>query len=465
VELTAYLALLRRCWAFLLVAALLGGAVAVGLGLRQDDRYSSTASVFLSPGQGQSVGELAQGSSYTEGLVQSYVRLVTTPAVLTPVIDQLGLDTSAKALAGSITAEAQLETVVIDITAVSGSADRSAAIANAVGTQLGRTTEDLSPTSARGTTAINVVLVAPATPSASPSSPDRKLNLVIGAALGLLLGVAAVVSRDVLDTRVRDEDDLRDLTEVGVLASLAGPTPSPHGEGPASRLESMRRLKANLGFLRSAGRSQQLIITSASDAGTTVLALELARVMAGAETRVLLVEADLRTPSMARTAGVASSPGLVSVLDDGLALSRATQRAGADGCDVLVAGAVASNPDELLGSAAMDRCLEDLRTVYDVVLLVSPPVRSVADTAILAAKVDGTVIVVDGGRTTRQQLRDSLRDLRSARAPVIGVVIDHGPVNGRHRSLPRASAASPSPDDRLVWTGGHGDDARDRKAM
>ena len=444
-DLIAYLTLLRRAWVALLVCLLVGGGAGYAASYRSAPQYRSTASVFLSPGQGQSIGELAQGSSYTQGLVQSYVRLATTPAVLEPVIAQLGLDTSPQALAKQVTAEAQLDTVLIDITAVSGSATGAAAIANAVGEQLSRSTEALSPADSRGTTAITVTTVASATAPTAPFAPDRRLDAGLGAALVLLLGVLAVVAREVLDTRVRDQDDVLDISDVPVLASVAPRTSRTpwFGTENGERVESIRRLRANLRFLSDGGGPQQFVIASAADGDGPALAVELGRAVADAETRVLLLEGDLRTPVLARSLGLAPAAGVAGVVLDRVPLDRVVQRWGPEGLHVLAAGAASANADELVGSTSLQRLLGELRTRYDIVLVTAPAVLAAADAAVLSARVDGILVVAESPATTRRQLQDALRDLEMVRARVLGVVIDRTGRPGRRgaRRRPTATAA------------------------
>lgn len=446
-DLFAYLALLRRSWLALLLCFAVGGTLGYGASYRTDPQYRATASVFLSPGQGQSIGELAQGSTYTRSLVQSYVRLATTPTVLQPVIDQLGLDTTPGDLADRVSAETQQDTVLIDITAVAGSGASAAAIANAVGDQLANATESLSP---RGTTAIEVTTVSPATAPAAPFSPDRRLDAGIGAVLGLLLVVGVVVVREVLDTRVRDADDVLDVSDVPVLAAVPPQDAvrrrrgrgRQRGSGRAAprgdRTQAVRRLRANLRFLAADGSAQQVVLASAAGDGAPDLALELARAVADHETRVLLLEADLRSPVLARTLGLGPGPGLLDVLLDGLPVTAALRRSELDGPAVLPAGTLrpgtadaVTQTDELVGSAALQRVLSDLRPQFDLVLLTAPPVLDASDAAVLAARVDGVVLLAESPATRRRQLAEALRDLEMVRATVLGVVLDHSRRRGR----------------------------------
>ncbi|GAB3453333.1 Wzz/FepE/Etk N-terminal domain-containing protein [Kineococcus endophyticus] len=465
-DLFAYLALLRRSWLALLLCFAVGGTLGYGASFRTEPQYRATASVYLSPGQGQSIGELAQGSSYTRSLVQSYVRLATTPTVLQPVVDQLGLDTTPGDLADRVSVESQQDTVLLDITAVAGSGASAAAIANAVGDQLADATESLSP---RGTTAIEVTTVTPATAPRVPFSPDRRLDAGIGAVLGLLLVVGFVVAREVLDTRVRDADDVLDVSDVPVLAAVPprdavrrrGRTRRQRGSGRAAargdRTQAVRRLRANLRFLAADGSAQQVVLASAAGDGAPDLALELARAVADHETRVLLLEADLRSPVLARTLGLGSGPGLVDVLVDGLPVAAALRRSELDGPAVLPAGtlrgelaeAMAETTDQLVGSAALQRILADLRTQFDVVLITAPPVLEATDAAVLAARVDGVALVAESPATRRRELAEALRDLEMVRATVLGVVLDHSRRRGHRSGRTRRTTDLATPTVRL----------------
>ncbi|WP_432544514.1 Wzz/FepE/Etk N-terminal domain-containing protein, partial [Kineococcus sp. SYSU DK002] len=437
-DLIAYLALLRRSWLALLLCFALGGALGYGASYRTAPQYRATASVFLSPGQGQSIGELAQGSSYTRSLVQSYVRLAVTPTVLQPVVDQLGLDTTADALADQVTAQAQQDTVLIDITAVAGSAESAAAIANAVGDQLADATESLSPVEPGEATTIDVTTVAPATAPRAPFSPDRRLDAGIGAVLGALLVVGVVVGRELLDTRVRDRDDVLEVTDVPVLAVLPAPGRGRRPgrrRGRGDRAEAVRRLRATVRSLAGDGSHRFLVVPAADGGRGAGLALELARALADHETRVLLVEADLRSPALARTLGLGPGPGLADVLLDAVPAGAAVRRVETPGPSVLPAGTarhdLSPGADELVGSAALQRVLDELQASFDLVLLTAPPVLAAADAAALATGVDGVAVVAQVPATTRRQLADALRDLELVRARVVGVVLDHAGGRGR----------------------------------
>ena len=189
-----YLSILRQHWVVLAASALLGLLAGDVTTLPAAPQYRSTATVFVGFSRGGSVSELVQGSTYTQGLVQSYVRVISTPAVLQPVIDELGLDTNPRRLARSLSVDAALDTVLIDVTATWGSAQGAADIANSVATHLAPAVTALSPPNPDGSAAITITTVAPATAPGFASAPRRTLYAAAGLALGLAAGAALVLA-------------------------------------------------------------------------------------------------------------------------------------------------------------------------------------------------------------------------------------------------------------------------------
>ncbi|MBC3761663.1 polysaccharide biosynthesis tyrosine autokinase [Quadrisphaera oryzae] len=430
-ELVDYLVLLRRRWLALLLCAVLGGGLGAASTLGQPDSYRADATVFLSLDRGSSVTELAQGSTYTQGIIQSYVLLVTTPTVLQPVVTQLGLDTTPQRLAKSISASSPVDTVVITIDAVSGTPQGAASLANAVAAQLSVAVGELEPTSTNPSDRIKITTIAPATPPAYAFAPRRKLTAVAGLLLGLVIAVVVVVLRELLDTKVRTEEDVALVTEAPVLGAVRERTASEpevvpfEGSAGSPRAESYRRLRSNVQFMNLEGGSQVVVVTSSSAGeGKSTTAVNLAVTMADAGARVLLVDADLRRPTVARILGLVDDAGLATVLSGRAALADVLQPVGPQRLDVLTSGEVPPNPNELLGSDHMGSLLEAARLQYDVVVLDSPPLLPVSDAAVLAARADGALLVVNGSMSTRKHVATSIRSLLMARARLMGVVLN-----------------------------------------
>src|SRR3954447_15411319 len=227
-----YLAVLRRRWLTLLVTTLLGLVASVLLMVATPPVYRTSAKVFLSTTEGTWVSDLVQGSNYAQNLVQSYAGLATSPVVLQPVIDELGLDTTPDALAGDVRADVTLNTVIIEISASASNGATAASIANTVGKELAAAVQNLSPKGVKNGEAITISPIAPAKVPPTPSWPNRKLLGALGLAFGLALGIGLALLRDVWGTRIRNEDGLARATSA---PPPRAPPPRPPPRRPRGR--------------------------------------------------------------------------------------------------------------------------------------------------------------------------------------------------------------------------------------
>ena len=254
-------ALRRRKW--WIVAILLLSVIGAGVSSAVADRtYTATAGVYFSVRSVNGVDGLSVASSFSQSQLPSYATLATTPEVLDPVADDLGLQGGASALAGRLRVTALDGTVVLDIAATDTDPARATRIANAVAAQVITVVEDLSPSvSTTNQSAVEATVVAPATTPKSPSSPNVSLNLVAGVVLGLGLGILVALGREALDTRVRGAEDVAELTRTPVLGSLATDPSRRPGvlmeAAPRSPMaEAYRQLRTNLQFLDLGGRRE-----------------------------------------------------------------------------------------------------------------------------------------------------------------------------------------------------------------
>jgi polysaccharide biosynthesis transport protein len=263
------------------------------------------------------------------------------------------------------------------------------------------------------------------------SSPKIVQNLGIGLILGLLLGLGVAVLRHLLDTKVRSEDDVRSLTDSPILGVVAYDTDvSAHpmilrDQPLAAASEAIRRLRTNLQCIDVANRPKSIVISSSIPGeGKSTIALNLAVSLADTGTRVILVDADLRRPSVAEYVGIEGGVGLTTVLIGRADVKDVVQSLGATGLDLLPAGQIPPNPSELLGSMAMADLLEQLSVSYDMVLLDSPPLLPVTDAVVLSNLAGGALVVVGADRIHRPQLQQSLESLETAGAHLFGIVMN-----------------------------------------
>ncbi len=426
-----YLLSLRKHWIVIVAVTVLGVVGAVLLNGILPVAYQAKSVVFVSASQGDTTTELVQGSTFTQNLVQSYAQLVSTPVVLQPVIDELGLKDSPSALAGSVSADAPLNTVLIDITVSDASASEAADIANSVADSLASVAERLSPSTADNTPAITMSVVTPAHTPTSPSSPNTRLIYISGLLIGLLLGVAYAVLRDLFDTRIRGDRDVLRVTALPILGAISRdrlPGVALLRDRQGRVADDFRRVRINLEFVGLDSALTSIVVTSATAAeGKTTTSINLALALAERDKRVLLIDADLRRPSVHRYTQIDGSLGLTSVLMGSVTLEEAVQPWGLGAIDVLPSGLIPPNPEQLLGSDAMIRTLAHAAESYDMIVLDSPPVLPVADTLSLSRLVDGVLVIARFGSTRRQSLSHTLESLASIQARVAGVVLNSVP--------------------------------------
>lgn len=437
-DLRDYFRVLRKGWWVIAAITLLGVGAATGFSVLQTPTYSATAKVFVSTQSAGTVSDLVQGNAFSVQRVRTYSDLVSTPLVLIPVIRQLDLDITPELLAEQIVASAPLDTSIIAITVTDTDPEQAAAIANSASQNLATVVQDVeTPALDESISPVKLTRAQEATVPAFPVSPRIPLNLAIGAAAGLILGIIVAVLRETLETRIRNESDLKQVTDVAVLGGIgfdpnAKENPlTVHADPRSRRAESFRTLRTNLSFLEVERAERSFVITSSIQSeGKSTTSANLAIALADAGSRVLLVDADLRRPTVADYMGLEGVVGLTDVLIGRAELRDVMQPWGMGSLFVLPAGHVPPNPSELLGSARMSRLIAELNDIFDVVIFDSPPLLPVTDAAILAKKVGGTIMVVAAGRTHKNQLRGSLAALSNVGAPVSGVVLTMLPTKG-----------------------------------
>ena len=273
-----------------------------------------------------------------------------------------------------------------------------------------------------------------------PASPKPKRSALIGAFAGLLLGFAIALVREQSDRRLRGAKDLGDVFDLPVLANVPtsrsfanmGKGKGVEALAPAER-EAFQMLRANLRFLNTQRELRSVVVTSAASGdGKTTVALNLAMADASVGRNVLLIESDMRRPSIANMLGLEGADGLASYLarpDTPLAnvIQRVTVTQGANGSaplamDVIVSGAIPSNPSELINSERMLKLIGEAERAYDLVVIDTSPVGIVADAIPLMSEASAVIVVSRVGRITSAEA-NALRDqLERIDAPSFGLV-------------------------------------------
>lgn len=422
----------QRRWktivAFFMVAVV-GAAV---ISFSTTPTYHSTARIFVSMG-GTDAASQYYASAFTTQRVKSYADLSRSRELMDRVIKRLDLNLTPDQLAGKISSAVVQDTVIIHIEVRDANAQVAQKIAQVEAEELADYLGEVEADSSGGST-IKASVVDPATYIPTAIAPRTGLNLVLAGFLGLLVGFGVAVLRELLDTSIKSAQDVERTVDSPVLASIGFDQDFPKhpllteisSHAPIS--EAYRLLRTNLQFLDLDTRPKSIVITSALPGeGKTSTATNLAIALAQTGQRVLLVDADLRRPRAAKILGLERSVGLTTVLVGRTKLEDSIQRHAGSGIYVLASGPIPPNPTEVLQSRTAKALFEELGGLFDMVIIDAPPLLPVSDAAVTARDVDGAILVVRHGSTTREQLHQSAMRLHQVDAQVLGVAVNMTP--------------------------------------
>ena len=282
-----------------------------------------------------------------------------------------------------------------------------------------------------------LAVVDPAVASSVPVAPRPLLDLLLAAVLGLLIAAVIAFAVEQLNDSIKDPTAVRAATRLNTLGTIG------RMEGGKDRreiyrlatllyprsgvAEAYRALRTGVDFASVDKPIRTLLVTSAVPGeGKTVTAGNLAVVMAQADRRVLLVDADLRKPGAQVLFNLPNMVGLSTLMqrDSTLTIDDVIQTTEQANLRVLTTGPLPPNPAELLGSERMRTQLEMLAKRHDLVVIDSPPLLSVTDAAVLGSYVDGTLLVVDARKSHRRYVREARETLERVGAHVLGVVLN-----------------------------------------
>lgn len=281
---------------------------------------------------------------------------------------------------------------------------------------------------AGGLSSNNISIVDRALPPEKPSSPKPVLNILIALILGLGVGAGITVLLELLDESIRTPDDVTTklgLTLVGAIPQLdKGITPAVALADPRSAFtEAYSSARTSLQFSTSEGLPANLLVTSSRPSeGKSTTALALAKSFSHLGLRVLLVDSDLRNPSLHRVMGIDNSAGLSNFLT-GEDLGAVIQQTSDPLLQIIPSGPLPPNPAELLAGPRLPKLLHEAPDYCDLLVLDGPPVIGLADAPVLASRVAATLLVIEAGGARRSVVRIATKRLLQARARLLGALL------------------------------------------
>lgn len=474
----AVLGVLRRRFLIILISAIVLGGAAYVYAKGQPTEYKASSQVLLRP---SSTGPT--GVNYSAPIPQSSIdleALALAGAVRARALASLREtlpNARAQGALGGVTATAAEQSTIIDLEATDPSPKVASLAANSVANAIVSTRKASSLARIRKARAAidrqlqaarrrgvagqadvaglrgsdgalrqaeavidgDAEVVRKAGVPTAPSEPKPKRSGLIGGFVGLLLGIALAFGKEQFDRRLRTTDDLQDAFGMPVLASIPRSRSLGSGRPASERLpqleaEAFQMLRANLRHLKGAEEPRTIVVTSTGPAeGKTTVALNLARADAMIGQRVLLIEADLRRPSLGTLLGNDDAPGLGAYLVDReidvadvtrqVPLSVSANGSGPQGVmDVIFSGEPPTNPGGAINSPRMAELLTWAAGAYDLVVIDTAPAGSVADAIPIMTRSDAVVIVGRVGKLNGRQAAKLREQLERVGAPTLGLV-------------------------------------------
>ncbi|GAA1930648.1 polysaccharide biosynthesis tyrosine autokinase [Nocardioides marmoribigeumensis] len=446
-ELRDYLRILRAHWLGVLLITILTIGAASAYTFTRVPVYAADASGFVAIGGSENPALGSLNDQLAKSRATSYVDIAKSRATAQEVNRLLNLDQDPAGLVGRIDVVQPPDTVLLKITARAGSPKDAQELANAWVAALAEQVQSIEdPQNKNANKVPHIVPVESAALPTRPVSPRPERNLALALVLGLMLGFGYAMVRNVLDRRLRTADLVEQRFPVSVVGMVPVSDLLEHKKGERAKLalqgrteasddaasgEAFRKLRTNLAFMDVDNPPRVIVVTSPrpGDGKSTVSANLAAAVAAGGQS-VVLIDADLRRPSVADSLGLVEGVGLTDVLTGRVdAIDALQEVSGREHMRVMAAGRIPPNPSELLGSNAMRSLVAELGEKY-LVILDAPPLLPVTDAALLTANADGALVVISAGRTVDAELNTALNHLTAVRGRALGVIMNKVPRRG-----------------------------------
>ena len=448
-------ALVNKAWLIGIVAVVCAVVVFAYTLFFVTPLYQSSAMFYVNNSSislGEASLSISSGDiSASRGLVKSYIVIMNTRETLNDVIDYAGVDRTYGQLKGMISAAAVDNTEIFRVTVTSPDPKEAEQIANSIAYILPkRISSIIEGTSAK--------IVDSAVVPSAPSSPSYTKNTLIGFLVGMMLCAGIIVIRELMDISVHSEDDIAESCRYPVLAAVpdmevhskggsyygygqkrtadksgakkTGKTELVGGNISFAAAESYKLLRTKLQFSFTEESSCHVIGVSSAltGEGKSLSAVNLAYTMSQLGKRVLLIDCDMRRPSLATKLPINKTPGLSDFLTGQATAENLIQHCGIRNDEkafhAISSGRTPPNPMELLSTQKMSKMLDRLRQVYDYIILDLPPVGEVGDALAVAKLTDGMLVVVRQDYCNRIALNAAIRQFEFVDAKILGVVFN-----------------------------------------
>ncbi len=435
-ELNRYLRVLRqRLW--MIVACPILAAVAAGItSFALPPVYEANVDLAVRPAQLLPSTDPNAPSVPAATILATYAQFMTEPPILNKVIADLGLKTTSDELVKEVQVTPDPVSLLLHINVQDTNPALARDVANTLSAEFiaeVKQIQEVETQSPNARTADNFVVLSPAVLPNKPASPNKALNTAVAFAAGLLVALGLAFLLDYLDQSIKSDEE---LTERLGLISLGHVPFLIAGKGKSGELvtldaqshaaEAYKALRTGILFSGIERNVKELVVTSAElGEGKSRTAANLAVVLAQAGYKTLLIDADFRRPSQHRIFGRIHNVGLSNlIVQDATEEETISAVEAVPNLWLLCSGPIPPNPSELLGSGRMRALIVHMVAAFNYVIIDTPPINAVTDAPILAANANGTILVVEHGRTTFPALGRAKQMLDRVGARTLGVVMN-----------------------------------------
>ncbi|MFF0910539.1 Wzz/FepE/Etk N-terminal domain-containing protein [Microbacterium enclense] len=432
---TTLLRAIRKWWWTVVALVVIGAAAGFGAGFVMTPVYQSTAQLVVTydAPAGAASSDLVQANNYAVQKAYAYMEIAMSPRVIEEVIASLGLADTVEVVSRDLSIEAPLNTPILALSADAPTAAAAQEKAQAFVDAFSQTVLDIETPSGGGTAPIRIdTLQEPLAPE-EPVSPDPLVNIALGMACGLAVGLIWIAVAAVRDRRVHgaasvgvDGDEVPRV--IGSIPARASGSATEVADAPLSAgAEAYRTVAAVLGHMPDTRLDIVAVVPATPRDRSSALTVNLALAMTEFGVRVALVDANLRSGSVTEMLAL-DGPGLAGVLRGETEAAAALRTV--HGVDVLPVGETTQSPAELMSGSAFAALVKSLSESHDMVILDAAPALPLSDTIFAASAAGSTLLAVTAGRATRPQLSAATAGLRAVGIDPVGVVVVDAPVGG-----------------------------------
>lgn len=364
-------------------------------------------------------------------LVHTYGVLVQSRDVSDKVIENLGLDMSFDTFSNKVSVNLVKDTEIIKIQVTDNDPVLATDIANETAAVFMDSVKKFMKVE-------NVQVIDEAQVPKNPIKPRPMLNIAIAGVLGLMFGIFLVFLLEYLDNTIKTPKDVEKYLQLSVIGAI------PKVKNDKTKLislidpkspitEAFRTLRTNIQFSSIDKVLKTIVITSStSNEGKSTVAANLAGTIAQGDKKVLLLDCDLRKPKVHKVFGLDNSEGLTNILVGNKTLEDVAYKYGnLENFSIITSGPIPPNPAELIGSKSMKSFLQEAEENFDMIIIDTPPVGVVTDSAVLSTIVDGIIIVASVGQTEVGDITRGKGLLDKVKSNIIGTVLNKVPIGGK----------------------------------